>query len=142
MTDTPAILLVNLGTPDAPEEEAVRRYLKEFLSDRRVVSLPPIIWQPILRLFVLRSRPAKSAEAYAQIWSDAGSPLLAITREQAVALAARLGTDAHVDYAMRYGNPSLLERLTGYRPATDFRDGKLLAIFVRNEAADIVSPSK
>ncbi len=117
MIDKPAVLLVNLGTPDAPEEEAVRRYLKEFLSDRRVVSLPPIIWQPILRLFVLRSRPAKSAEAYAQIWSEAGSPLLAITREQAHALAERLGTEAHVDYAMRYGKPSLLDRLTALRDA-------------------------
>ncbi len=111
----PAILLVNLGTPDGPDEESVRRYLKEFLSDRRIVSLPPIIWQPILRLFVLRSRPARSAAAYAKVWTGSGSPLLANTEVQTTELARRLGDDFRVDYAMRYGNPSLGDRLRGLR---------------------------
>jgi len=106
------VLLVNLGTPDAPEPGAVRRYLAEFLSDRRVVEIPPILWQPILRGAVLTTRPAKSARAYGLIWSDAGSPLAAITRAQADALQADLGPAARVTYAMRYGEPAI-------GPATD-----------------------
>lgn len=101
------VLLVNLGTPDAPEPGAVRRYLAEFLSDRRVVEIPPILWQPILRGAVLTTRPAKSARAYRLIWSDAGSPLAAITRAQADALQADLGPAARVTYAMRYGEPAI-----------------------------------
>jgi ferrochelatase len=101
------VLLVNLGTPDAPEPGAVRRYLAEFLSDRRVVEIPPILWQPILRGAVLTTRPAKSARAYRLIWSDAGSPLAAITRAQADALQADLGPAARVAYAMRYGDPAI-----------------------------------
>lgn len=121
MTDTASpktgVLLVNLGTPDAPTEKAVRAYLKEFLSDRRVVSIPPIIWQPILRLFVLRSRPAKSAHAYQQVWTEDGSPLMAVTKAQTSALAARLGGAIRTDYAMRYGNPSIAARLGAMRDA-------------------------
>ncbi len=101
------VLLVNLGTPDAPEPGAVRRYLAEFLSDRRVVEIPHILWQPILRSAVLTTRPAKSARAYRLIWSDAGSPLAAITRAQADALQADLGRAARVAYAMRYGDPAI-----------------------------------
>ena len=71
------VLLVNLGTPDAPTPAAVRRYLAEFLSDRRVVELPPLLWQPILRGIILTTRPKKSAHAYKQVWTDAGSPLAA-----------------------------------------------------------------
>ncbi|MEY4160522.1 MAG: ferrochelatase, partial [Pseudomonadota bacterium] len=66
------VLLVNLGTPDAPTPAAVKRYLGEFLSDRRVVEIPPLIWQPILRGIILNTRPKKSAHAYAQVWSDQG----------------------------------------------------------------------
>lgn len=99
------VLLINLGTPDAPEPAAVRRYLAEFLSDRRVVDLPPLLWQPILRGAVLPFRPRKSAEAYRLIWTEEGSPLAAITRRQAEALQVRLGSEARVDYAMRYGTP-------------------------------------
>src|SRR3546814_8487388 len=80
------LLLVNLGTPDAPEPGAVRRYLAQFLSDRRVVEIPPLVWQPILRGIVLSTRPRKSAHAYRQIWTDRGSPLAAITQAQAGAL--------------------------------------------------------
>ena len=70
---------------------AVRRYLAEFLSDRRVVEIPPLLWQPILRGIILNTRPKKSAHAYAQVWTEAGSPLAAITAEQAARLQERLG---------------------------------------------------
>lgn len=108
------ILLINLGTPDAPEPAAVRRYLAEFLSDRRVVDLPPLLWQPILRCAILPFRPRKSAEAYRLIWMEEGSPLAVITRRQAEALQALLGQEAMVGYAMRYGSPAIapvLDRL-------------------------------
>jgi len=105
------VLLVNLGTPDAPTPAAVKRYLAEFLSDRRVVEIPPLLWQPILRGIVLNVRPRKSAHAYAQVWTEDGSPLASITRRQAVALAERLGDGVLVDYAMRYGSPSIASRL-------------------------------
>jgi ferrochelatase len=101
------VLLVNLGTPDAPEPAAVRRYLAEFLSDRRVVEINPLAWQPILRGIVLNTRPKKSAHAYRQIWTVAGSPLAAITAEQAAKLQARLGNSVQVAYAMRYGTPGI-----------------------------------
>ncbi|HTM94309.1 MAG TPA: ferrochelatase [Croceibacterium sp.] len=101
------ILLVNLGTPEAPTPAAVKRYLAEFLSDRRVVELPPIAWQPILRGIVLTTRPKKSAHAYRQVWTEAGSPLAAITARQAVALQQRLGDGVKVAHAMRYGSPPI-----------------------------------
>ena len=100
------VLLINLGTPDAPKTRAVRRYLAQFLSDTRVIELPKIAWQPILHGIVLRTRPRKSARAYAKVWTDAGSPLAAITCRQTNALADRL-EPVIVDYAMRYGNPSV-----------------------------------
>ena len=108
------VLLINLGTPDAPEPVAVRRYLAEFLSDRRVIDLPPLLWQPVLRGAILPFRPRKSAEAYRLIWMEEGSPLAVITKRQAKALQALLGAEATVDYAMRYGSPSIpavLDRL-------------------------------
>ena len=101
------MVLVNLGTPDAPEPGAVKRYLKQFLSDRRVVELPALLWQPILRGIILNTRPKKSAHAYAQVWTDEGSPLAAITRRQAGALQAALGDDVRVSWAMRYGAPAI-----------------------------------
>ncbi|MFC3096972.1 ferrochelatase [Alteraurantiacibacter palmitatis] len=102
------VLIVNLGTPAAPTTSAVRRYLAEFLSDRRVVEIPPLIWQPILRGIILNVRPKKSAHAYQQVWSEDGSPLAAITMRQAQALADRLAGDGvTVDWAMRYGEPSI-----------------------------------
>lgn len=105
------LLLINLGTPDAPEPKAVKRYLRQFLSDRRVIEIPPLLWQPILRGIVLNVRPKKSAHAYAQIWGPQGSPLATITRAQAEALQAHMGKDFIVDWAMRYGNPSIESRL-------------------------------
>jgi ferrochelatase len=101
------VLLVNLGTPDAPDTRSVRRYLAEFLSDRRVVEIPPLVWQPILRGAVLTTRPKKSAHAYSQVWTEEGSPLAAITRSQAAKLQERLGDRALVRHAMRYGRPAI-----------------------------------
>ncbi|PZO90246.1 MAG: ferrochelatase, partial [Sphingomonas sanxanigenens] len=111
------VLIVNLGTPDAPDAPSVRRYLKQFLSDRRVVELPPLLWQPILRGVILRTRPAKSAHAYGLVWRDDGSPLAAITRAQARALDGAFGPDAIVDYAMRYGNPAIGDRVEALKAA-------------------------
>ena len=100
------VLLINLGTPDAPEVRAVRRYLAAFLSDPRVIEVPAIAWKPILYGIILRTRPRKSAEAYKQVWTNEGSPLRAIAQRQAVALRERLpGVSVH--YAMRYGNPGI-----------------------------------
>ena len=111
------VLLVNLGTPDAPQTGPVRRYLKEFLSDKRVVEIPAIAWQPILRGIVLNTRPRKSAAAYREVWTERGSPLAAITAEQAEKLQARLGDSVRVDWAMRYGNPSIPSRLSAMMAA-------------------------
>ncbi len=105
------VLLANLGTPDAPTPGAVRRYLAEFLSDPRVVEIPRIVWKPILHGIILNTRPRKSAHAYAQVWTDQGSPLAAITAQQAQGLQGLLGDRALVDWAMRYGNPSIGERI-------------------------------
>jgi ferrochelatase len=105
------VLLVNLGTPDEPTAKAVRRYLAEFLSDRRVVEIPPLLWQPILRGIILNTRPKKSAHAYSQVWTEAGSPLAAITAAQARGLQERLGEGVQVAYAMRYGNPGIAAEL-------------------------------
>ncbi|MBI2213471.1 MAG: ferrochelatase [Acidobacteria bacterium] len=104
------ILLAQLGTPDAPTTAAVRRYLAEFLGDRRVVDLNPILWKLILHGIILRTRPAKSAALYRKIWTSQGSPLLVLTKKKALALedalAADLGNSIRVEVAMRYGNPS------------------------------------
>lgn len=113
------VLLVNLGTPDAPTPKAVRAYLAEFLSDRRVVEIPPLLWQPILRGIVLNTRPKKSAHAYAQVWGEDGSPLAAITAAQAQALQARLGGTVRVAHAMRYGRPGLAEELAKLSESCD-----------------------
>jgi protoporphyrin/coproporphyrin ferrochelatase len=103
------VLLLNLGTPDGTDYWNVRRYLKEFLSDPRVIETPKLIWWPILNFVILSFRPQKSGHAYAQIWDKERneSPLRVITRDQASSLAQRLGgEDIVVDFAMRYGNPS------------------------------------
>ncbi len=105
-----AVLLINLGTPDAPATKDVRRYLAEFLADPRVVEIPKLVWSVILHGVILRTRPAKSAALYKQIWTDEGSPLLDITRRQARALQQYLDNEkrnVEVRYAMRYGNPSI-----------------------------------
>ena len=104
------VLLLQLGTPDAPTPGALRRYLHEFLRDRRVVDLPRVQWWPILYLGVLPRRPARSARLYRKIWTDAGSPLAVITQAQADALGSRLAEEhgsIQVAIGMRYGQPSI-----------------------------------
>ena len=106
-----AVLLVNLGTPDAPTPQAVRRYLKQFLSDPRVIEIPRALWLPILHGFVLNTRPRKSARKYASIWSSEGSPLKVHTERQARLLRgyfdSQIRMPLSVDFAMRYGEPSI-----------------------------------
>ena len=105
-----AVLWCNLGTPDAPETAAVRRYLAEFLSDHRVIEIPKPVWWFILHGIILRTRPAKSAAKYASIWTKEGSPLRVWTEKQAKLLQGWLGERGHnvtVRYAMRYGQPSI-----------------------------------
>lgn len=105
------VLLVNLGTPDDPGPAAVKRYLAQFLSDPRVVEIPALFWQPILRGIILNTRPKKSAHAYRQVWTERGSPLAVVTQDQAASLQSRLGELVIVTHAMRYGNPSIPARL-------------------------------
>ena len=108
------ILLINLGTPDSTSWWDIRKYLKEFLSDRRVIEVNPIVWQIILNLFILTFRPSKTAHAYKKIWRKESneSPLLYYTRSQANKLDNNIGNEKIiVDFAMRYGNPSIKSRL-------------------------------
>ncbi len=116
-----AILLVNLGTPEAPTPAAVRRYLREFLSDRRVVEIPRAIWNPILYGLVLTTRPKRSAARYAAIWTPDGSPLLLYTQRQAKLLQGLLGQRLRaplvVEHAMRYGEPSIADVLAKLKNA-------------------------
>jgi len=108
------VLLINLGTPDSTSWLDIRRYLKEFLSDKRVIELNPILWQTILNLFILTFRPSKTAHAYKKIWrKDTNeSPLLYFTRSQAEKLKKKIGKEnIIVDFAMRYGNPSIKSKL-------------------------------
>ena len=112
MLDAPdtAVLAVNLGTPETPTAPAVRRYLAEFLSDPRVVSIPALLWQPLLRGLILPLRSSRSAAKYAQVWLPEGSPLMVHTRQLAQAMQALLPT-LTVRHAMRYGEPALASEL-------------------------------
>lgn len=105
------ILLVQLGTPDEPTPEAVKRYLKQFLSDRRVVDLNPVFWWFLLNMVILPKRSPRSAALYKKIWTAEGSPLLVHTRKLAAKLDLRFGDRAEVAFAMRYGSPSIEEVL-------------------------------
>ena len=122
--DTPAaagILITNLGTPDAPTPAALRKYLAQFLSDPRIIETPRLLWWPILHGIILRLRPRRSARAYREVWTEAGSPLLAISERQCEAIRSALGEavdePCRVELGMRYGNPSIrsaLEKLRSY----------------------------
>ena len=135
------ILLVNLGTPSAPTPEAVRAYLAEFLSDPRVVKLPRLLWLPILHGIVLRTRPAKSAEKYAAIWTPEGSPLAFHTRRQAELLQSSLPAK-RVQYAMRYGEPTIASALKNL----DTKDATVLPLYPQysesttESIADVLPP--
>lgn len=113
------VLLVNLGTPDAPTYWPMRRYLKEFLSDRRVIEVSRLLWWPLLNGIILTTRPGKSGAKYASIWDKAenASPLLVITRRQTEKLAETFAADSRlvVDFAMRYGKPSIASRIDALR---------------------------
>ncbi|MBX2885280.1 MAG: ferrochelatase [Granulosicoccus sp.] len=111
------VLMVNLGTPDAPDTKSVRRYLNQFLSDPRIIELPRVLWMAILHGVILRVRPAKSAQAYQEVWDEqTGSPLMSISRAQAqglqTSLQSRFGSDVVVSLGMRYGSPSIDDAIT------------------------------
>ncbi|MCG6118533.1 MAG: ferrochelatase [Aquimonas sp.] len=117
-TERAAVLLVNLGTPDAPTPGAVRRYLREFLSDPRVIELPRLLWLPLLYGVILPLRSRRSAKAYHEVWTEQGSPLMVHTRNLAEGLQRALATDERpltVRMAMRYGNPSIASVLDELR---------------------------
>lgn len=131
------VLLINLGTPDAPTAPAIRRYLREFLSDQRVVEAPRWLWLPFLHLILLNTRPKKLVPRYASIWTPEGSPLLAIGRAQAAGLrhrlAGQLGTEVPVALAMRYGSPDIAQGLAELR-AQGVRRIVLLPLFPQYSA--------
>ena len=112
-----AVVLTNLGTPDSLELGSVRRFLKEFLSDPLVVRLPRALWLPLLYGIILPFRSPKTLQAYSRVWTDAGSPLLDYTRRQREALQQKLFERAHVEFAMRYGDPSYASVLRLLRDA-------------------------
>jgi len=119
MPECLGVLLTNLGTPDSPELSDVRRYLKEFLWDQRVVEIPRIAWWFVLNLVILNTRPKRSAAAYAKVWTDEGSPLLVISKKQAralqTALEGQFSGPVKVELAMRYGSPSIADGLAKLR---------------------------
>jgi len=119
--DRVGVLLINLGTPSAPTSKALRSYLREFLSDPRVVEIPKIIWNIILYLIILTFRAPKSAQAYRAVWTPSGSPLLLHTIEQCDAIRAQLqeryGDGVLVEYAMRYNQPKISDQITKLQDA-------------------------
>jgi len=130
------VLLTNLGTPDSPQTTDVRRYLKEFLSDPRVVETPRPIWWLILNGIILRTRPQRSAAAYRKVWTEQGSPLLKIARDQAATLQQLLDPASEhirVELGMRYGNPSIADALERLRQA-NARRGLLLPLYPQYSA--------
>jgi ferrochelatase len=132
------ILLINLGTPDAPTTPALRRYLAEFLWDKRIVDLPRPLWWLILHGIILRTRPARSARAYQTVWSDEGSPLMVISRRQQQKLQAFLDAKEegkyHVVLGMRYGNPSIASALQELRDR-DMEELIVLPLYPQNSCS-------
>jgi len=134
-------LLVNLGTPSATDYWSVRRYLKQFLSDRRVIEAPPFIWQPLLQTVILSRRPFASGAAYAKIWDKEknASPLRVITEAQAALLSDALRADTIVvDWAMRYGSPSIAEKIDALA-AQGCRQILLFALYPQYSASTTAS---
>lgn len=111
----PAVLIVNLGSPDKPETRHTRKYLREFLSDRRVIETHPLLWRPIIEGIVLTIRPRKSAAKYKTIWDEGTSPLVKATSQQAEYLQQEFGDAAEVRFAMRYGSNSVQSGLQSLR---------------------------
>ena len=111
VSDRIGVLVVQLGTPDAPTPRALRVYLRQFLSDRRVIDYPPLLWQAILRGIILNARPRKSARLYRRIWLPEGAPLLVYSQRQVAGMQARLGDRFRVVLGMTYGNPSIKQAL-------------------------------
>ena len=108
------VLIINLGTPDSTNWTDIRKYLKEFLSDRRVIEVNPILWKLILNIFILNFRPSKTAKAYKEIWmkEENMSPLLYYTQKQTEKISNSLSSaNLTIDFAMRYGNPSIKSRI-------------------------------
>ena len=136
------ILLSNLGTPTAPTTGAVRAYLAEFLSDRRVVEAPRVVWWLALHGVILRIRPRRSAGLYRKVWTDAGSPLLAISKRQLAALRARLDAcfddGVRIELGMRYGEPSLRRALRALR-AEGVRRLLVMALYPQYSATTTAS---
>ena len=132
------ILLVNLGTPDSTSWWNIRKYLKEFLSDRRVIEVNPILWQIVLNLFILTFRPSKTAHAYKKIWlkETNESPLRYFTRNQTIKLRQKVGNEnVIVEFAMRYGNPSIKSKLN------DLKDLGCENIIISNVDEDEIKES-
>lgn len=129
------VLLVNLGTPDEPSTSAVRRYLKQFLNDPRVIEVPRLLWFFILRVILL-IRPSRSAKAYQEVWTEEGSPLLVISQKQAVKLQAALGDDHRVSLGMSYGSPSLDSALDELK---DCEKIKILPVYPQYSATTTAS---
>jgi ferrochelatase len=117
MSANTGVLLTNLGTPDHLERASIKRFLREFLSDPLVVRLPRLFWLPLLYGIILPLRSGKTLQAYSRIWGEDGSPLLVHSNKQRIALQQKLSEQAHVELAMRYGNPSYLSVLRLLRNA-------------------------
>jgi len=136
------VLLVNLGTPEAPTKKALQNYLGEFLADPRVVELPRLLWLPILHGVILRLRPGRSAKSYKKVWTEEGSPLLAISKRQAAALQQtldeRLAHPVKVQLAMRYGQPSIKSALQAFQ-AANVRRVVVLPLYPQYSATTTVS---
>lgn len=132
------LLLLNLGTPDAPETGPVRRYLREFLSDPRVVDIHPVGRWLLLNLIILPVRPAKSAEAYRKVWTPAGSPLLVFSRDLTAAVTERLRGEYEVALGMRYGNPSIPDAVASLR-ARGVADFTVLPLYPQEAASSSAS---
>ena len=128
-----AIILTNLGTPKTNTKAAVRDFLKEFLSDSRVVEIPKIIWWVILNLIILPFRSGKSLKAYNKIWTEEGSPLLSISRQQQVALQQKLGDKIKVELMMRYGEPSFTSVINGLLK-DNYQNLIILPLYPQNSA--------